>query len=1351
MKRHLGSVAPFVLLWPCTAIAQTTIVADENNPFDVGTTVSTTAEVTTISDGTRAGNNLFHSFAQFDLAQGDIAQWVRNSPDATTIENVVNRVTGGDASQINGTMRMTDMSNARFFFVNPSGILFGEGAAIDVPGAAHFSTAETLLHKDATSFSAILPNSSTLSSAPLSAFGFLGAQADIALAVSDQNAFARADMVSFSAANLSMNGEYLVNTLSLAAMGNSSVVLDLAGMRAIPTSGNITLGSPGVISRIFTRAADFLAANVVMENLVLEIPAGDTASLANSIRSQSLILNDTLIRFNNIGGEDAGSVEISGQDISLSESAIISNITSSGNGADLLLEASNLSLADSTISSLAGRFAGQIDGSTVTGRLGSLSIEADQISLVRSEVSHSAEVSSAATGQVSIRASQDLLLDGSIVFHDSANNDHSGNAIELAAPLVRIANSRIRAASNFGSEGAGRGIGISGDIIAIFDESQIETSTRFSAVDAGPIDISASGGLFVVGARIQSETVSGEGNGGVITVSSPEIVLADSDVISASDSGGDAGSIIVSGIAGQILGTSTLSAATFGSGGDAGSVSLDFSETLLTGGQVLISSNTFGDGNAGSVAIHARLLDLAPGTLIDSGTASSGSGGSISLSGEELVGNAAIIATSTRNQARGGRAGDVVVDFGRITLNDTFVTSLSRGSGDAGNIDIRSDTLALRDSLIASDTDGVTDFITGEIGDGGAATISSRVVELDNSIIGTGTFGAGQAGNLLVYDKNAADFRSESISLSNGSLVTADTFGVGGAGSIVLIGHTINLEGSRIESDTISAGKGGLINVEAGRLSLSRGASVQTEAVGLFASGDAGNILIEAAQIDLSGGSRISSDAISALDANAGNIALRSDHLLIDGGIISSTTLGDGNAGSVLIRGRFGDGEVSVANVGVIATGTAGAGDAGLIEIDVARLSLLGGSVIASQAELGSGGAAGTVTIVAAEVRLSDQALVSSATAGSGNAGSIGLAVGDLVVEDSAITTSTLFAGDAGRVLIDAGSLTILDGSTVTSQTSLGSSGAAGTVAIGADTMVVAGRSVVSSATAGSGDAGAVELSIGELIVEGSSITSSTIRSGNAGRLSIVADKVEMLPGSFILSSAAPDSSGDAGDLALNIGQLRATGGSIQARSLGLGEAGSIGIIADEIALLEGSEITTNSEFGPAGTITLTLPADGLLRLSGEDLQSVIATSSGTNTGGQITISEPFLILSDGGRILALGEVSGANVQIASDFFVQSADNVNVIAVDGDVVLDSQFADLSRGTETTTVDFLDASSVLNSQCAAVRQSGQTSVFSSLVTGPYTRLFPSGAHDQSKADQEGVRPKTAGPVAMMLCD
>ena len=126
-----------------------------------------------ITGGTRAGNNLFHSFGDFGVPTNNIANFLNNTSLQTS--NILSRVTGGNPSNILGTIQTTGFGSANLFLMNPAGIVFGPNAALNVGGSVSFTTADYLRLADGGRFTAIPgPQDASISSAPVAAFGFLG-------------------------------------------------------------------------------------------------------------------------------------------------------------------------------------------------------------------------------------------------------------------------------------------------------------------------------------------------------------------------------------------------------------------------------------------------------------------------------------------------------------------------------------------------------------------------------------------------------------------------------------------------------------------------------------------------------------------------------------------------------------------------------------------------------------------------------------------------------------------------------------------------------------------------------------------------------------------------------------------------------------------------------------------------------------------------------------------------------------------------------------------------------------------------------------------------------------------------
>src|SRR5262245_57461472 len=130
-----GMVLLFALSTSGSALAQSAIVLDGSlNGLTTDITASGGPDYVIPDDlGVQRGGNLFHSFSLFNLATGNSATFTDDPSTGLPIGNVIARVTGGTPSQIDGTLRST-IPNSNLFFLNPAGVIFGGGAAIDVPG-----------------------------------------------------------------------------------------------------------------------------------------------------------------------------------------------------------------------------------------------------------------------------------------------------------------------------------------------------------------------------------------------------------------------------------------------------------------------------------------------------------------------------------------------------------------------------------------------------------------------------------------------------------------------------------------------------------------------------------------------------------------------------------------------------------------------------------------------------------------------------------------------------------------------------------------------------------------------------------------------------------------------------------------------------------------------------------------------------------------------------------------------------------------------------------------------------------------------------------------------------------------
>ena len=103
---------------------------------DTGTIINQNGNQFNIQGGTHNGPNLFHSFDQFKVETNQTANFL-TTPKT---RNIFGRVTGGNASMINGLIQVIG-SNSNLFLMNPAGIMFGPNAKLNIPASFSVTTA----------------------------------------------------------------------------------------------------------------------------------------------------------------------------------------------------------------------------------------------------------------------------------------------------------------------------------------------------------------------------------------------------------------------------------------------------------------------------------------------------------------------------------------------------------------------------------------------------------------------------------------------------------------------------------------------------------------------------------------------------------------------------------------------------------------------------------------------------------------------------------------------------------------------------------------------------------------------------------------------------------------------------------------------------------------------------------------------------------------------------------------------------------------------------------------------------------------------------------------------------------
>ncbi|MGC9505592.1 CHAT domain-containing protein [Baaleninema sp.] len=226
----VSSIAVLLAIAPSFSVCSQSIVPADDG---IGTTVTPNGDRFDIQGGSLSEDNanLFHSFEQFNLEIDRTANFIANP----NIRNILTRVTGGNASYIDGLIKLSG-SNANLYFMNPAGILFGQQARLNVPGD-FFATTATGICFDSGWFDALQTSFQTQNVANLTgnpnAFEF--ALPQIGAIVNEGNLAVTANR------NLALLGGAVANTGLLSAPGGTVMLTAVSGPQLLRFSvpGNL--------------------------------------------------------------------------------------------------------------------------------------------------------------------------------------------------------------------------------------------------------------------------------------------------------------------------------------------------------------------------------------------------------------------------------------------------------------------------------------------------------------------------------------------------------------------------------------------------------------------------------------------------------------------------------------------------------------------------------------------------------------------------------------------------------------------------------------------------------------------------------------------------------------------------------------------------------------------------------------------------------------------------------------------------------------------------------------------------------------------------------------------------------
>ncbi len=884
-----ASLALGISVNPLEQARGATSITPTNGAGDLGTTITQHNNVYGIREGTPVGNNLFHSFSQFNIGSGDTAQFqtATLSPNTAT-HNIFGRVTGGSASSIFGAIdSATFYPSASLFLMNPAGIIFGQDATLNIGGTTHFTTADYLhLNEINGSNSGIFHGStqptSVLTSAPVAAFGFVGP----------------------NPAAISVQG----TTLAMKPGQFLSLVGGNKGFTYTNPDTNITASVPGGI----TITGGKLSTEGGQINITSVASSGEL-SLVDSTPNSAMTRGDIDISLGStldVSGDEGGTVRIRGGRLTLTESTISAD-TNNFNGPPTAIDIRLVGnfLASNTISStITARTTGAGNSGNVKISSGNLTTALDSLDISSFIDTHTSGTGKAGnvsitTGNLQAIGNSEGLI--SFIYSGTEGPGHGGD-VTITARNIQIEKSPGGITTGnfignlFGKDvtGSAGNVTISADSLKI-NFSQIETdafSFANNTGQSGNISIKASD-ISLDNSAISSQ---GHDHGGAITIQTGQLMATDSQILVQSNLT-DGGAVNLTAKDIELSKGSSIVSST-GGNGSAGSVTIVASNHLRLLGSSAdrpsgIFSNSFGtfgnSGNSGDVAIRTPRLDITGGARINTASATNGHGGNVTIDSDTILvsgqlaqpplepifglGNqlASGIFTSTITNTPiscvgiCGNAGNVSISTGSLVMsNGAHINSGTSSSGGGGNIDIRSAN---------------TISISGTLADGSPVGIFSRSIGMAPD--------AGAGGNISLTAR-------QSVTIQAGASISAASTGPGNAGNVgINAGQQLEVRDSPNAITTQAAkASGGNIDIRAIDLIRFENSTISTSVLG--GDGTGGNIFIDPKVVILQG----SNVTAQAVGGTGGQIKFVTPLFLADSASTVSASSQRGPNGTVTIQ-----------------------------------------------------------------------------------------------------------------------------------------------------------------------------------------------------------------------------------------------------------------------------------------------------------------------------------------------------------------------------------------------------------------------------------------------------------------
>ncbi|MBD1936862.1 S-layer family protein [Microcoleus sp. FACHB-68] len=266
---------------------------------------------------------------------------------------------------------------------------------------------------------------------------------------------------------------------------------------------------------------------------------------------------------------------------------------------------------------------------------------------------------------------------------------------------------------------------------------------------------------------------------------------------------------------------------------------------------------------AESVEITGTSADGETGSILASATFSTGNAGNVTIETGQLIlrdGAGVVVATSSEGNAGNlkVRATDSVEIIGTSADGETssILGAGTEGAGDAGNVTIEAGKMSVRDG-------GYVLVDTGDASEGNGGNLTVRATD-SVEIIGTsadGTTSSFNADTSGFGDAGDVIVNTERLVIGDGAEITVNGFASGNPGSIEITSRDVRLFNQGKVTATSATGKGGNITLRARNIQLRRRSEISASGSQTGNLTTEGNITIEPVTLVLLEGSRITTNA----------------------------------------------------------------------------------------------------------------------------------------------------------------------------------------------------------------------------------------------------------------------------------------------------------------------------------------------------------------------------------------------------------------------------------------------------------------------------------------------------------